>query len=67
MLAFDRPEAIVRLGRMYAKGVGVEQDLEEAKKLMLQASRRKPAYRQEYEALLKETEGLGTRRPQEDI
>ena len=67
MLAFDRPEAVFRLGRMYAEGVGVEQDLEKAKELMLQASKRKAVYRPRYEALIERTEGVVTPRPQEDI
>ncbi len=61
MLEYNRPEAKVRLARMYAKGRGVETDLSKAKALMREAARRKPLYKSEYEKLLKETEGA--RRP----
>ncbi len=57
MLEYNRPEAKVRLARMYSKGRGVEKDLAKAKTLMREAARRKPLYRSEYEKLLKETEG----------
>ncbi len=56
MLEYNRPEAKVRLARMYAKGRGVEQDLAKAKALMREAANRKPLYRSEYEKLLKATE-----------
>jgi hypothetical protein len=56
MLKYNRPEAKVRLARMYAKGRGVEKDLAKAKELMREAAERKPLYRSEYEKLLRETE-----------
>ncbi len=63
MLDYNRPEAKVRLSRMYSKGRGVEKDLAKAKALMREAARRKPLYKSEYEKLLKETgsrSGLGS-------
>ncbi len=57
MLEYNRPEAKVRLARMYAKGRGVEKDLAKAKSLMKEAASRKSLYRSEYEKLLREAEG----------
>jgi TPR repeat protein len=52
MMQYKRPEAKVRLGRMYAYGRGVEQDLEKAKTLMEEAAAKRPKYKGEYEKAL---------------
>ena len=53
LLKFKRPEALIRLGRMYAKGYGVPQDYEKAKEAMYQAANKDSFYKAEYGRLLK--------------
>ena len=42
MVEYDRPEAKVRLGRMYAYGRGVGKDVEKGKALMAEAAKKNP-------------------------
>ena len=56
MIEFNRPEAKVRLGRMYAYGRGVEKDVEKGKALIADAAKKKPAYKANYDKLVSKTE-----------
>ena len=55
MVEYDRPEAKVRLGRMYAYGRGVGKDVEKGKALMAEAAKKKSVYKADYNKLVAKT------------
>ena len=52
LVELNRPEAKLRLARMYADGRGVEKDLEKAEALMAEAAKKKPKFKADYDKLV---------------